>query len=236
MSFYNTTNANIYDAYITNSDYGFRYQVNSTGNQFSGEFYVGNNTTCSFQDGTSVTGNQIYNTCTATVGGINITSGQNSIGYLQGLVNDDSVNLNTVNLSSDEILYTDVTDWVNFESPYRAWGKNGNLAEFVDPLNKGSCSNLGSCAMWDGRFVTGALPPKNYKGEAFDPNGNCPDSSDSIFAENVVTDTFTPPRTFLRHATEIVLDGIGNDNGLCETNEHCLWSPNFGAYQGYGDY
>ena len=27
-------------------------------------------------------------------------------------------------------------------------------------------------------------------------------------------------------------DGIGDDDGLCESDEHCTCSPNFGAWQG----
>ena len=30
-------------------------------------------------------------------------------------------------------------------------------------------------------------------------------------------------------------DGIGNENGLCESNETCLMTPNIGAYQGHGE-
>ena len=40
--------------------------------------------------------------------------------------------------------------------------------------------------------------------------------------------------TFLRHAVEISGDGIGNDNGLCETGETCVYTPNIGSYQGHG--
>jgi hypothetical protein len=40
--------------------------------------------------------------------------------------------------------------------------------------------------------------------------------------------------TFLRHAAEIIGDGIGNDNGRCESNETCLYTPNMGSYQGHG--
>jgi hypothetical protein len=28
--------------------------------------------------------------------------------------------------------------------------------------------------------------------------------------------------------------GIGNENGLCESNETCLYTPNIGSYQGHG--
>ncbi len=40
--------------------------------------------------------------------------------------------------------------------------------------------------------------------------------------------------TFLRRAVELGEDGFGNDNGLCESGEHCVFTPNFGAYQGEG--
>lgn len=42
-------------------------------------------------------------------------------------------------------------------------------------------------------------------------------------------------RRFLSSATEIIGDGIGNDDGLCESNESCVYTPNFGAYQGHFD-
>jgi hypothetical protein len=40
--------------------------------------------------------------------------------------------------------------------------------------------------------------------------------------------------TFLRNAIEVVGDGIGDDDGLCESNETCLYTPNFASYQGEG--
>ncbi len=41
--------------------------------------------------------------------------------------------------------------------------------------------------------------------------------------------------TYLRHAVEILGDGIGNDNLLCESGETCLYTPNIGSYQGHGN-
>jgi hypothetical protein len=35
---------------------------------------------------------------------------------------------------------------------------------------------------------------------------------------------------FLRNAVEL----LGNNNGLCESGETCLYMPNIGAYQGHG--
>lgn len=40
--------------------------------------------------------------------------------------------------------------------------------------------------------------------------------------------------TFLRRAYERINDGIGNENGLCESNEICIYTPNIGPYQGHG--
>ncbi|RME90249.1 MAG: hypothetical protein D6767_07155 [Candidatus Hydrogenedentota bacterium] len=40
--------------------------------------------------------------------------------------------------------------------------------------------------------------------------------------------------TYLYPAIEILDDNIGNDNGLCESNETCLHNPNIGAYAGHG--
>jgi hypothetical protein len=41
--------------------------------------------------------------------------------------------------------------------------------------------------------------------------------------------------TFLRDSFELLDDSVGNDNGLCESNETCVHTPNIGYYQGEGD-
>lgn len=40
--------------------------------------------------------------------------------------------------------------------------------------------------------------------------------------------------TFLRNAIELLDDSVGNDNGLCESGETCVVTPNYGVYQGHG--
>lgn len=39
---------------------------------------------------------------------------------------------------------------------------------------------------------------------------------------------------FLRNAVEVMEDGLGNENTLCESGETCLFTPHIGAYQGSG--
>ena len=41
--------------------------------------------------------------------------------------------------------------------------------------------------------------------------------------------------TFLANAVEIMDDGVGNDNALCEGGEDCIDTPNIGSYQGHGE-
>ena len=69
--------------------------------------------------------------------------------------------------------------------------------------------------------------------EAFIANSTCPSAVNGNYS---LTDLATPPHTFLVNAVEIMGDEIGNENGLCESNESCIYSPNFGVYQGEGDY
>jgi len=40
---------------------------------------------------------------------------------------------------------------------------------------------------------------------------------------------------FQKNAVEVLKDYIGNDNGLCESDEMCLFTPNIGSYQGHGE-
>jgi hypothetical protein len=42
-------------------------------------------------------------------------------------------------------------------------------------------------------------------------------------------------RSYLRWAQELIGDGVGNDDGLCDAGEDCVHMPNLGAYQGHGE-
>jgi hypothetical protein len=41
-------------------------------------------------------------------------------------------------------------------------------------------------------------------------------------------------QTFFINAIELISSDGGDDDGLCESGETCLYTPNFGAYQGHG--
>ena len=72
----------------------------------------------------------------------------------------------------------------------------------------------------------------NTQNAAFINGANCPAL---LHGNQVAVSNSTVPITYLVNAQEILGTG-GNNNGLCESNESCLYTPNFGAYQGEGNF
>lgn len=124
-----------------------------------------------------------------------------------------------------------ITDWFRFDSPMRIWGI-GN-SPFPNSSQRGSCYVLSgaNCFPWDFRPVVGnAVTGING---SFIPNATCPIAASG--AAQFVQNHPSTGKAFLINAMEIIGDGEGNDNGLCEDNEACIFAPNFGYYQGEGD-
>ena len=118
--------------------------------------------------------------------------------------------------------YATTLDWTNFQSPYRGWGFSGALA-FPDVGNQGSCDATNTtCAIYDWRLKSadtvalGVMLPLANGDTVTWKTGSIPAAS------------------ILDHAVELTGDGVGDDDGYCESNEDCLYTPNIGAYQGEG--
>lgn len=121
------------------------------------------------------------------------------------------------------ITYAD--NFTEFENQYRAWGSQYTATA---DAGGGTCNNVN-----DGSNNIGCI--------LFDWTLN---AADSAIARNQLTAVNTneehtfyagAPFSFLSNAIEIMDDGIGNDNSLCETDEACILTPNIGSYQGHGD-
>lgn len=132
--------------------------------------------------------------------------------------------------------YASITDWLNFDNIFRVWGRSGYVYPSVNLTDQ---CNAGDCQIWDLRLKSGASDylNKSYDGLnsnlAFVAGQTCPPAVDGDYT---LTDEQAPANTFLVNATEILFDFEGDDDGLCENNESCIYSPNFGFYQGEGDY
>ncbi len=123
---------------------------------------------------------------------------------------------------------SETNDLFNFENLFRGWGLDGSA--FPNTNNVGACTS-GTCRIWDWRLRSTDTALKGRNG-VFTAGQSCPASASGSL---VITDQQSFPSTFLVNALEIVGDGVGNDNGLCESGESCIYSPNLGAYQGEGN-
>lgn len=144
------------------------------------------------------------------------TNGVNITTTYIGKASADSVNTSD---SSGTATYATILDWAGFENRYRAWGVGGSVFPATDQDLQ--CAT-GTCRIWDWSLATGDNVALNTLAA---PSGN--DILNHTWSGGSIT-------TLLHNAAEIIGDGYGNENGLCETNERCLYTPNIGAYQGHG--
>ncbi len=135
--------------------------------------------------------------------------------------------------------YTSIGDWFAFETFHRYWGDEG-LAEgavasdpFAHDGRRDECQAGDTCRIYDLRPRTSDTVLRHAFG-VFPTDGSCPAEANATVAENVVTDRLSSPNTFLRHAIENILDGRGDDDGLCESDEECTFAPHAGSFQGDG--
>lgn len=147
-----------------------------------------------------------------------LTTGASVTGSFVGKVtSNDTVNISDINGAAQ---YNSITDWTSFENSFRGWGRDG--AAFASTSNRGYADSAESCRIWD--WSLDGLDAVLLDALAV------PGASDTL------THTWSDMTTtvFLRNAFEITDDGVGNDNGLCEANEDCVYTPNIGSYQGHG--
>ncbi|MBU45070.1 MAG: hypothetical protein CMN76_17805 [Spirochaetaceae bacterium] len=125
------------------------------------------------------------------------------------------------NASAPSAAYGPAMDWVNFNFPWRMWGKTG-----INFNSYGGICNVGTCRQLDYALFSGAHQMHNRHG--------CPAAavSQDVVNHNWATAT-SGSVTFLRHAYETDTDNVW-DLPFCLGNETCFINPNLGAYQGHG--
>jgi len=144
-------------------------------------------------------------------------------------------------------------DWHEFDSAWQSWGADGfatyqdtNIISTLFDRGNFGCSNLSvmnvsecyatastwhdNAVIWDWRFaetdnISSGVLTLYLSGSELNTLSHLWSDSSS---------------TFLRNAVEVIgdmnnnLELIGNDNGLCESGEACIYTPHIGAYQGQG--
>ena len=139
--------------------------------------------------------------------------------FVAKVTTNDSVNLSDDNGSAP---YLSIDDWVNFENSYRGWGQDGDA--FPSTTHRGYADSTETLRIWDWSLDE-ADPELALLGALSEPS-----------ASDTLTHTWSDASTtqLLKNAVEIMEDGVGNDNGLCEAAEDCIFTPNIGSYQGHG--
>lgn len=228
----------------SDQDLDLQFPDNST---FSGLLKVGSD--CFVSGGTNP--GLINGTCTDTgLQGSSTYAGQTSDAVLSiGIVTQDTLigpwHQNDLTNPDDNNGYAtraDIDHWLAFERPNRGWGENTSVP-FPHDDQMGDCDT--DCRIWDLNPATGDMGDSGgpvILGVLEMPTAEdhfthiwSPDNEDSCSTATRGNWTGTAcTSTFLINAVEILGDDVGNDNGLCESNEDCLFTPNIGAYQGHG--
>ena len=188
--------------------------------KFTGNLIVGINTTA---DCSAVsTSNGITSTCAiAGSSTANVVTSQTLLGAFASVASD-SYN------STIPYTYGSITNWVFFDSFLRNWG-------IPWASGAGSCAS-GTCYVNDFRISAtngGVILNDSNSGTSVTPNHTFINGANCIseLSGSAVFTDFSA-LTYLQNAVEVPGDFAGNDNGLCETGETCMYTPNFGAYQG----
>ncbi len=154
----------------------------------------------------------------ATLDGV-VTPADLSATFVGPVTSDDARNVSD---SNGVASHSPDLDWTDFETGLRGWGLSS-----AGSFEYGRCGPSETCQIWDYRLSatdTVALAVN----DPFVPGQPCPATAYPSHSDG-------SGRTYLVNALELIQDGAGNDNGLCESGEDCVYSPNLGAFQGEGD-
>ncbi|HVY32078.1 MAG TPA: right-handed parallel beta-helix repeat-containing protein [Polyangiaceae bacterium] len=187
---------------------------------------------------TSTTG--LDNACGGTAA--TLTQSASVLASIVGIVTDNANPQGATGTAS----YDTVTDFLTFGTDTRRYIRAG--AAFPDYANRGPCRLTENCAILDValRATDTLLRNRNVVSTGNDVTVQSWFISSQAPADQTACDArvpgsvfvaATPNRcesTFLKHAWELIDDGKGDDDGLCESDETCEIARNIGGYQGHG--
>lgn len=125
-------------------------------------------------------------------------------------------------------------DWLDTTHFFYSWNKAG---AFLARASSGYCDSAETdCHLHNYALssadteILGKSDDATSSNGAFVVGASCPGA---VSGNKKLTNS-DATIIYLKNAIEI--DGLGNGNGLCESGETCLYTPNFGAYQGHGKF
>ncbi|MBF0207456.1 MAG: right-handed parallel beta-helix repeat-containing protein [Oligoflexia bacterium] len=156
-----------------------------------------------------------------------------------------------------------LVDWYNFDNFYRYWAMSPIGVNFPSGsiLSTWQSSPAIPGHIWDWSLSSSDTTLLNRAGDTYAIDGLCGSevngNDPSVIATDTMNFTYASGRNgiegsagnangicesgetcnnqYLLNAYEIMDDGIGDDDALCESNEACVYTPNIGHYQGSGN-
>ena len=192
------------------------------------------NATCSATNGSTATVNPSASLLNSFVAKRNVSDSTNPSGTQTTTVG-----------GAGTILMSSLNDWewARFGNDYRGWAPDGNIEvningdtrnnntqQFPAAVHRGPIDGVGNqyiLRMWDWSLKLNDSQLRNRFTKLTANASIATATRQHIWSNNQAV-------RYLVHATEVMDDGQGNDNGLCESFEACYHSPNIGAYQGHG--
>lgn len=230
---------NTYSQLLTAGVGAIRILTVDFSNKFTNNLIVDSGAACLITDDTASDPGLIDGTCANSLSSdALLTTAIDVSKVFVGKISTDDASNTSDSLGAASFL--SITDFLNFDNWFRSWGPEGSTFPSID--NKGPCVS-GSCRIWDYRIKADTLNLAYNRtksaGEAnqpFVPGSTCPNAVSGTRTTSHTLAAYFITKTFLTNAHEIIDDGFGDDDSLCESNEACIYNPNFGAYQGEGDY
>ena len=212
---------------VTNNATDGIYLNSADDSVFTGLLKVGNNGTadCTVNGGTNpgLTGACANAGTSDATPSFSVDAATIFVGKVTG---DDAQNSSDTNGGATDAVGSAADfDWIHFENDFRAWGIDGSA--FPNADHRGQWPDGSDGRIWD--WSVSASDVGDGGNPALLNVLALPDGNDTFDLVG-----FLSTQIGLRNAIEFLGDGIGDDDGICESNETCLYTPNIGAYQGHG--
>ena len=114
-----------------------------------------------------------------------------------------------------------ISNYIPLQNNYRAWGSLDGAGNCYTDYTT-SPSTVVFCSIYDWSL--------NINNAALARNIN---AQPAALLSHAIVSSDNTQLSFLENAVEPFNDDSGNDNGICESGEKCLFTPNIGSYQGH---
>jgi hypothetical protein len=202
----------------------------SNRNSFLGALAVGDNGPFDCAVGPATRGNLLDGTCRHGADlSLPAETGLSARSSFKGPADAGDLRNGTPQQSGTAPAFT-VSDWVHFESPLRVWAP---AAPIFSMAARGPCA-AGPCQIEDYRLSSSDLLLRGRFGIAV-PGAACPAAADPSQLGNLLSYRAPALAHAIELAGDLVRNPLGNHDGLCQSGEVCLFTPNLGAFQGEGE-